>query len=159
MWQLENLTATTERKMSMGKLSYKYTDFNIENHSITFDPNSDGVLISFPFTEDTPDRIKYKLNDIINQALTEWMENNAIEGCIPIAENLLLNARMQIDYCNGKEPRYYIDAIITDLIIPVGTDLWLTETYNIRAEEPEFQNEFMTYCRYQLEKILFPDLR
>ena len=141
----------------MGKLSYKYTDFNIENHNIVFATDGDGVLISIPFADDTPVRIKNKLNDVINQAVDEWLENNIVVGCIPTAENLLLNARMQINYCNSKRPQYYIDVLITDLCMPFGGNLWIDGTCDVLSEAFDLREEFVTYCRNQLNNILFPD--
>lgn len=141
----------------MRKLSYKYTDFNIENYNIEFDTDGEGVLISIPFADDTPDRIKNRLNKTITQAVNEWMENNISKGFIPTAENLLLNARMQINYCNGKKPQYYIDIVITNLCTPFGGDLWINGTCDIQSEASDLKNEFVTYCRNQLNNILFPN--
>ena len=141
----------------MEKLVYKYKDFNIENHSITFDTDGDGVLISIPFMDSTPDILKNKLDELINWQLEEWLSNNIIEGCMPTAENLLLNARMLINYCYGKEPKYYIDAIITDLYSEIGMDVWVKGTCDIQSEVSELRNEFITYCRNELDKVLFSD--
>lgn len=138
---------------------YKYKDFNIENHKITFDTDGDGLLISIPFMDNTPDLIKNKLNEMINQGISEWLLNNVIEGCMPTAENLLLNARMQINYCYGKEPEYYIAVTIADLYSEIGMDVWIEKSYNIQSEVSGLWNEFITYCRYQLDKILFPASR
>lgn len=139
----------------MEKLVYKYKDFNIENNSITFDTDGDGVLISIPFMDSTPDILKNKLDEIINWQLEEWLSNNMIEGCMPTAENLLLNARMLINYRYGKEPKYYIDAIITDLYSEIGLDVWVKGTCDIQSEVSELRNEFIAYCRNELDKLLF----
>ena len=78
----------------MKKLAYEFGDFNIENHNITFDTDGEGVLISFPFTENTPAIIKNKLNDMLSRAINRYLTNSMVEGCIPTAEYLLLNASM-----------------------------------------------------------------
>lgn len=139
----------------MEKIVYKYKDFNIENHNITFDTDGEGVLISIPFMDNTLDLIENKLNEIINQGISAWLLNNVIEGCMPAAENLL-NARMQINYCYGKEPEYYIVVTITNLYPEIGMNIWIEKSYNIQSEVSGLWDEFITYCRYQLDKILFP---
>ena len=139
----------------MKKLAYEFGDFNIENHNITFDTDGEGVLISFPFTENTPAIIKDKLNDMIRRAINRYLMNSVIEGCIPTAEYLLLNASMQINQCYGEKPQYYISLAISDLYPVIGMDVWIEETCNIYSESLEFRNEFIAYCRYQLDKMLF----
>ena len=86
----------------MKKLAYEFEDFNIGNHNIRFNTDGEGVLISFPFTENTPAIIKNKLNDMIRRAMNIYLMNSIIEGCMPTAENLLLNASMQINQCHGE---------------------------------------------------------
>ena len=135
----------------MKKLAYEFEDFNIGNHNIRFDTDGEGVLISFPFTDNTPAIIKNKLNDMISRAMNIYLMNSIIEGCMPTAENLLLNASMQINQCHGEQPQYYISLVIPE----IGMDVWIEETCNIYSESLEFCNEFMTYCRYQLDKMLF----
>ena len=139
----------------MEKLAYEFRDFNIENHNITFDTDGEGVLLSFPFTENTPAIIKNKLNGMISRAINIYLMNSIIEGCIPTAENLLLNASMQINQCYGEKPQYYISLTISDLYPEIGMDVWIEETCNIYSESLEFRNEFIAYCRYQLDKMLF----
>ena len=139
----------------MEKLVYEFEDFNIENHNITFDTDGEGVLVSFPFTENTPAIIKDKLNDMIRRAINRYLMNSVIEGCIPTAEYLLLNASMQVNQCYGEKPQYYISLAISDLYPVIGMDVWIEETCNIYSESLEFRNEFIAYCRYQLDKMLF----
>lgn len=139
----------------MEKLAYEFGDFNIENHNITFDTDGEGVLISFPFTENTPAIIKNKLNDMINEAMGVYLMNGIIKGYVPTTENLLLNASMQINQCYGEKTQYYISLAISDLYPVIGMDIRIEETCNIYLESLEFRNEFIAYCRYQLDKMLF----
>ncbi|MXP77188.1 hypothetical protein GN277_17945 [Lachnospiraceae bacterium WCA-9-b2] len=44
------------------------------------------------FKENIPAIIKNKLNDMIIRSINIYLMNNIIEGCIPTAEYLLLNA-------------------------------------------------------------------
>lgn len=139
----------------MKNLPYNYKDFTIENHNITFGTDGEGALISIPFADDAPQSIKDKLNELICQGTDEWLSNDVVEGCMPTAENLLLNARMQINYCYDGKPQYCIDMTITDLHPDIGMDIWIEKTYNIQAEDSDLWNEFIAYCRYRLDKILF----
>ena len=118
----------------MKKLAYEFEDFNIGNHNIRFNTDGEGVLISFPFTEKTPAIIKNKLNDMIRRAMNIYLMNSIIEGCMPTAENLLLNASMQINQCHGEKPQYYISLVISDLYPEIGMDVWIEETCNIYSE-------------------------
>ena len=78
----------------------EYTKFNIENHKITFDScDGETVLISVPFTEDTPQCLKDKLNDII---LAEMNKNLDKAECMLYPCDLLLNARMQVQCYNDE---------------------------------------------------------
>lgn len=130
----------------------EYTKFNIENHKITFDScDGETVLISVPFTEDTPQCLKAKLNDIIFTEMNKYLET--VE-CMLNPCNLVLNARMQVQCYNDEEidPHHYISITITDLI---GGGTWIDKTVNIFSESSKFINEFKSYCQYQVNKILF----
>lgn len=132
-----------------------YTKFNIENSKIEFSISGDnGILISIPFMDDTPQCIKDKLNDIIYQEMNKYLET---VGCMPMPCCLRLNARMQVQCYNDGEldPQYYISMVITDIPeIQAGT--WIDKTVNIFSEISKFQNEFISYCQWQLDKVLFP---
>ena len=128
----------------MKKLAYEFEDFNIGNHNIRFNTDGEGVLISFPFTENTPAIIKNKLNDIIRRARNIYLMNSIIDVCMPTAENLILNASMQINQCHGEKPQYYISLVISDLYPEIGMDVWIEETCNIYSESQEFCNDFIT---------------
>ena len=113
-------------------------------------------MISIPFADDVPQSIKDKLNELVCQGIDEWLSNDVIEGCMPTAENLLLNARMQINYCyDGENPQYFIDVTITDLYPEIGMNIWIRKETDLKYEDSDFQNEFIAYCRYRLDKILF----
>lgn len=135
---------------------YKYTDFNIENHDITF--GCDGIkdiLISIPFAEDTPQCIMDNLNEIINQAIDEWAEDNIIERRMPVPKELLLNARMQINYDSELGALYYIAITISDLIPDINMGVWIDKDVCVNWESA-LHNDLIAYCRYKLERILFP---
>ena len=141
---------------------YNYTDFNIENHNITFSGNSeDDILISVPFAGDTPKCVKEKLNDIISQCMDEWERLGTWDGILqqsymPEPKELLLNARMQINYDHNLGVRYYIAITITDFELkPDMTGICIDKDVLV-SQSSELHNEFVAYCRYQLEKILFP---
>lgn len=97
---------------------YNYTDFNIENHNIIFSGNSeDDILISTPFAGDTPQCVKDRLNDIIGQGMDEWerlgtWDEILEQAYMPEPKDLLLNARMQINYGHNLGVRYYIALLL-----------------------------------------------
>lgn len=141
--------------MCFSKEDCVYTKFNIENHKIDFaDSGNGGILISIPFMDDTPYCIKDKINHIIYQEMNKYLKT--VE-CMSIPCNLVLNARMQVQCCNdgGLVPQYYISIVITD-IPEINYGTWIEKTVNINSESIEFRNEFISYCRYQLDKVLFP---
>lgn len=138
---------------------FQYTDFNIENHNISFaDSGEDGVLISIPFADDTPQCIKDKLNEIISQGMDEWARlgtwNGILKGHMPVPKDLLLNARMQINYDYELGVQYYIAATITELR-PDITGVWIDKDVLVTSSS-ELHNKVVSYCRYKLDKILFP---
>lgn len=139
--------------MSFSREDCEYTKFNIENHKVEFSSDEDGILISIPFAEDTPQCIKDKLNDIIFKKMNKYLE--PLE-CMSMPCCLRLNARMQIQYSNNKsDTHYYLSMVITDISeIEAGT--WIDKSIEITSETPDFQNEFISYCQYQVNKILFP---
>lgn len=141
--------------MNFSREDCDYTKFNIENQKIRFETSGeDGVLISIPFMDDTPQWIKDKLNDIIYQEMNKYLET--VE-CMSMPCCLRLNASMQVQCYNDEEldPSYYIAMVITDIPeIQAGT--WIEKTVNIFSETSKRRNEFISYCHYQLNKLLFP---
>ncbi len=138
--------------MSFSREDCEYTKFHIENHKIEFAADEDGILISIPFADDTPRCIKDKLNDIIYQEMNKYLET---AECMSMPCCLRLNARMQIQYSNESAPHYYLSMVITDIPeIEAGT--WIEKSININSETASFQNGFISYCQYQVNKILFP---
>lgn len=139
--------------MSFSREDCEYTKFNIENNKIEFSADEDGILISIPFADDTPRCIKNRLNDIIYQEMNKYLET--VE-CMSMPCCLRLNARMQIQYSNDKAaPHYYLSMVITDIPeIQAGT--WIDKDIDIFSETSDFQNEFIVYCQYKVNKLLFP---
>ena len=141
---------------------YNYKDFNIENHNITFGGNSeDNVLISIPFAEDTPQCIKDRLNEIISQGMDEWARIGTWDGILqqaymPEPKDLLLNAGMQINYDHNLGVQYYIAITITDFEMkPDMTGICIDKDALVLPSSGLY-NGFVAYCRYQLDKVLFP---
>lgn len=139
--------------MSFTREDCEYTKFNIENHKIEFAADEDGILISIPFADDTPQCIKDKLNDIIYREMNKYLET---VRCMSMPCNMRLNARMQIQCCNDEsDPQYYLSMVITDIPeMEAGT--WIDESININSETSRFQNEFIAYCQYKVNETLFP---
>lgn len=139
--------------MSFSREDCEYTKFNIENHKMEFSSNEEGILISIPFASDTPQCIKDRLNDIIYQEMNKYLET--VE-CMSMPCCLKLDARMQIQYSNKESaPHYYLSMVITDIPeIQAGT--WIDKSIDIFSETSDFQNEFITYFQYKVNKILFP---
>ena len=141
--------------MSFSREDCDYTKFNIENQKIGFAiSGEDGILISIPFMDDTPQWIKDKLNDIIYQEMNKYLKT--VE-CMSMPCCLRLNASMQVQCHNDEEldPSYYISMVITDIPeIQAGT--WIDKTVNIFSETSKHRNEFISYCQYQINKLLFP---
>lgn len=141
--------------VSFSREDCDYTKFNIENQKIGFATSGEeGVLISIPFMDDTPQWIKDKLNDIIYQEMNKYLET---VRCMSMPCCLRLNASMQVQCHNDEEldPYYYISMVITDIPeIQAGT--WIEKTVNIFSETSKRRNEFISYCHYQLNKLLFP---
>ena len=140
--------------MSFSREDCDYTNFNIENHKIEFSVDEDGILISIPFADDTPQCIKDRLNDIIFQEMNKYQE--AVE-CMSKPCCLRLNASMQVQcYNDGElEPQYYTSMVITD-IPEIESGTWIDKTVNILSEASKRRNEFISYCQYQVNKLLFP---
>lgn len=132
----------------------EYTNFNIGNAPITFScDNEKNVLISIPFADDTPQCVKDKLNEILWQEMNKALEENIIEGCFPRPHTLLLEARMQINYDYELGVQYYITIDVSDF----DFCHLITKDVSISASSPsELHKEMVSYCRYKLDKILFP---
>ncbi len=139
--------------MSFSREDCEYTKFNIENHRIEFAADEDGILISIPFADDTPQCIKDRLNDVLYQEMNKYLET--VE-CMSMPCNLRLNARMQIQcYNDDSDPYYYLSMVITNIPeIEAGT--WIDKDIDIYAEAFGFQNEFIAYCQYKVNRFLFP---
>lgn len=140
-------------ELSFSREDCEYTKFNIENHKMEFSADEDGILISIPFAESTPQCIKDRLNDIIFHEMNKYLES--LE-CMSMPCCLRLNARMQIQYSNNESgTHYYLSMVITDIPeIEAGT--WIDKDIDISSETVGFQSEFISYCQYQVNKTLFP---
>ena len=56
---------------------------------------------------------------------------------------------------NESDTHYYLSMVITDIPeIEAGT--WIDKDIDISSETVGFQSEFISYCQYQVNKILFP---
>ncbi len=137
------------------------TIFNIENHEITFEcSGNSGILVSIPFTENTPQSIVDRLNEAIFHGMDEWSRfgtwNGLLEGNVPEPKELLLNAGMQISYDHESGVKYYIAVTITDLE-PDVVGTWIDKDICIDPADVLY-HEIAEYCRNQLNKILFPVL-
>lgn len=141
-------------------MHYEFTGFNIESDGISFCEGIGdyGALISIPFAEDTPKRIKDKLNEMIDRNMNQWSRNCL--GDILKPEKLLLSARLQIGYYGqgGLSPCYSISMLISDFCIEAENTqaVWIDDTYDIQTETPDFRREFKTYCKDRLNRVLFP---
>lgn len=147
--------------MDLNKDECQYTKFNIENHEITFECSGDsGILVSIPFTENTPQSIVDKLNEVIFHGMDEWSRlgtwNGILKGNVPESKDLLLNACMQMSYDHESGVKYYIAVTITDLE-PDVTGTWIDKDICIDPAAA-LDHEMAEYCREQLNKILFPVL-
>ena len=145
-------------------MKYAYSDFNIENHDITFGCDDEkNVLISIPFADDTPQCIKDKLNEVINSGIEEWLRLRTYGDGIstvnmPEPKDLLLNARIQINYDHELGVQYYIAATMTELI-PDKEEFLIDKDVLVSPQIStpfELHSEVVSYCRYKLDKILFP---
>ena len=138
-------------------LKWNYTDFNMENHDITFGgEGKQSVLISIPFESDVPKCVKEKLNEVIGLGMAEWLRCGTLDGllesCVPNPKDLLLNARMQVSYDYELGVQYKIVIAITS----INNDVWVDKSVAIFPSEKLLHNELASYCRYKLDKILFP---
>lgn len=139
--------------MSFSREDCQYTKFNIENHKMEFSADEDGILLSIPFAEDTPQCIKDRLNDSIYQEINKYLETIRY---MSMPCNLRLNASMQVQYSNKEaDTHYYLSMVITN-IPEIEAEIWIDKSIDISSETVGFQNEFISYCQYQVNKMLFP---
>lgn len=147
--------------MNLNKEECHYTKFNIENHEIIFGCSGDsGILVSIPFTKNTPQSIVDKLNEVIFHGMDEWSRlgtwNGLLKGNMLEPKHLLLNARMQISYDHESGVKYYIAVTITDFE-PDAIGTWIDNDIRIDPADVLY-HEMAEYCGEQLNKILFPVL-
>lgn len=135
---------------------YKYTDFNLQNKDITFDSESGKhLLISVPFTDDTPESIKCALNDLINQGIDDWIKSMRLEDYTIEPAKLSLNARIEITYDSVPGVTYAIVTTITGILSDVDIDVWIDKAMDIDSNS-DLYKDIISYCRCKVENILFP---
>ena len=145
----------------MGKFTREeciYNNFIIKpKQTITFlgDENSRDITISVPIKEDTPQCIKDKLNEVLWENMNKYMDGLGYFGCMYKPCNCLLNARMEIIYDWELGVQYYL---VFEVKEAEGyyRDTYFDNRVLVSTEEHELYNEFVAYCRYKLDKILFP---
>lgn len=140
-----------------------YTEFNIENQEVIFEGDSrEGLSVSVPFAEDVPQCVKKKLNEIIYQEMNKHVElvkdSSIWLPCTWMPKNLMLNAKMLTQFCNGQKttPEYYISILITDFGLENGVGTWIDKKVDICDESIEFRHEFISYCSFKVNQLLFP---
>ncbi len=126
----------------------EFTKFSMESRGITFDEERD-ILVSVPFSEDTPQRLKDELNGILLQSMDEAA--GAMGGHMPRPCELSLEARMQVSYGWESGVQYYISVII----IGFESETWIEKDVPV-SPASEIHSEWVSYCRGKLDGILFP---
>lgn len=133
----------------------KYTQFfNNNNTYINFgiDGNQD-CLISIPVTEEMPESIKDKLNDLLYEKMNEM--KNKYSGDFPCPKELELDARIQVNYNHLEGTEYYISGIITE-VIPASHDMDIFIVAECKVKHnTEIEDEFIKYCQQKLKKTIF----
>ena len=128
-----------------------------------FSADEDGILISIPFAENTPQCIKDRLNDIIFHEMNKYLES--LE-CMSMPCCLRLNARMQIQYSNNEsDTHYYLSMVITD-IPEIESGTWIDKDIDISLQLCNFTDflqlchNLFTFCRviFQILLCILPSL-
>ena len=135
----------------------EYTKFVIEpREMITFsgNKNSKDITILIPITDDTPQCIKNRLNEVLWENMNNYFESLGYFDCMDNPCCCLLTARMEIIYDWELGVQYYltfkVQETVGDLNVYFDSHVLISEV------EPELHNEFASYCKYKLDKILFP---
>lgn len=77
---------------------------------------------------------------------------------MPEPKDLLLNARMQINYDHNLGVQYYIAITITDFEFKLDmTGICIDKDVLVNSSSG-LHNGFVAYCRYQLDKLLFAEV-
>lgn len=130
----------------------KHTQFfNNNNTYINFgiDGNQD-CLISIPVTEEMPECIKDKLNDLLYEKMNEM--KNKYSGDFPCPKELDLDARIQVNYNHLEGTEYYISGIITE-VIPASHDMDIFIVAECKVKHnTEIEDEFIKYCQQKLKR-------
>lgn len=148
--------------MNFTREDCRYTNFHLENDKINFDGEGRELLVSVPFSDDTPECIVEKLNSMVYEEIRRHLKS--LEGvsiwmpCNWKPCNLVLNARMQIQVCEGDrmEPQYYIVITITDYLPELCVGTWIDKAVDISSEALDFRGQFISYCRNKVDQVLFP---
>ena len=130
----------------------KHTQFfNNNNTYINFgiDGNQD-CLISIPVTEEMPECITDKLNDLLYEKMNEM--KNKYSGDFPCPKELDLDARIQVNYNHLEGTEYYISGIITE-VIPASHDMDIFIVAECKVKHnTEIEDEFIKYCQQKLKR-------
>ena len=93
--------------------------------------------------------------------MDEWARLGTWDGILqqaymPEPKDLLLDARIQISYNHNLGVQYYIAITITDFEMkPDMTGICIDKDALVLPSSGLY-NGFVAYCRYQLDRLLFP---
>lgn len=95
--------------------------------------------------------------------MDEWARLGTWDGILeqvymPEPKDLLLNAGMQISYDHNCGVQYYIAITITDFELKADmTGICIDKDVLVNSSSG-LHNEFVAYCRYQLDRLLFAEV-
>ena len=134
-----------------------YTNFLAkDNRNITFSGGEKGrdITISIPITDDVPQCIKDKLNEVLWESMNNSLEERGYFGCMFRPPACTLDAKMQIIYDWELGVQHYLAFEVREA--EMYEEIYFENHVLISTSDYELHNEFASYCRYKLDKILFP---
>lgn len=134
-----------------------YTNFLVkDNRKITFSGEEKGrdTTISIPITDEVPQCIKDKLNEVLWESMNNSLKGRGYFGCMFRPPVCTLDAKMQIIYDWELGVQYYLAFEVREA--EMYGEIYFDNHVLISTSDYELHNEFASYCRYKLDKILFP---
>lgn len=134
-----------------------YTNFHVKcNQNITFSCGEKGrdIIISIPITDDVPKCIKDKLNEVLWESMNNALKKQENFDCMFRPPVCTLDAKMQVIYDWELGVQYYLALEVRES--EMYEEVYFDDFVLICKSDYELHNEFASYCRYKLDKILFP---
>lgn len=139
----------------MTELKYKYADFIIEPRKVLLEfIAKDGIRIVIPRSDDTPECVKERLDQIVNYEFNQYLSNN--EGCMLYPKDFKIDADLVLENDKKTGTQYFLSIIINDFMAKRAEDeIFIHKNYTITKCDGVIYSAMKSFFQNYVNDVLF----